>query len=101
TFQLENDKFIGFDASSSIFIPNGGGELSKPKILPQGRIKFSNTNKLWTDISVGSLYNPSSIGFELNFSYSISAPEKEKNIWSLYLNGVSQTFDNPQSEYRA
>lgn len=100
TFQLEKDKFIGFDASSSIFFPNGGGEPSKPKILPQGRIKFSNSDKLWSDVSFGALYNPSSIGYELNFSYSLSKPDKAKNIWSLYLNGVSQTFNNSQNEYR-
>lgn len=100
TYELVEKSFIGFDFSSALFFPNGGGgDFSRPKIIPQGRFKFSNTENLWTEIAVGALYNPS-LGIEINASYSLNQISSSKNIFSFYINGVTQTFGIKDGEIR-
>ena len=101
TFEIEDDKYIGFDLSTSLFFPKGGGEVNSPKLLPQAKFKFAQSEQLWTEISLGALYNPSSLGFEVDLSYKWDKISSQKNIWSFYANGVSQTFDIPEEERRA
>lgn len=99
TYELVEKNYIGINLSSALFFPKGGGDFTSPNILPQARFKFSNTEKLWTEIAIGALYNPS-LGIEINASYSLQEISTSKNIFSFYLNGVTQTFGIKEGEIR-